>query len=207
MTDFYGDGAYPLNYPNKFDKFNNYTGSGIWIHGTPKSTYSRPPEASDGCLVLSNKDLVKIEHILNTTGTPIILSNLSIKDLSLRSESDIQDEQNQLLNNIENWKKSWESKDYDQYINFYSRDAIYNKTMFEQWSLAKKNVFKKSKTIKISLGNISIYEYPSDLDQEQLRIVIFSQNYKSNLISNLSKKKQIWKIQDGEWRIIYEGSE
>ena len=207
LTDFYGDGAYPLNYPNKFDKFNNYTGSGIWIHGTPKSTYSRPPEASDGCIVLSNKDLVKIEHILNTTGTPIILSNLSIKDLSLRSESDIQDEQNQLLNNIENWKKSWESKDYDQYINFYSRDAIYNKTMFEQWSLAKKNVFKKSKTIKISLENISIYEYPSDLDQEQLRIVIFSQNYKSNLISNLSKKKQIWKIQDGKWRIIYEGSE
>ena len=207
LADFYGDGAYPLNYPNKFDKFNNYTGSGIWIHGTPKSTYSRPPEASDGCLVLSNKDLVKIEHILNTTGTPIILSNLSIKDLSLRSESDIQDEQNQLLNNIENWKKSWESKDYDQYINFYSRDAIYNKTMFEQWSLAKKNVFKKSKTIKISLENISIYEYPSDLDREQLRIVIFSQNYKSNLISNLSKKKQIWKIQDGKWRIIYEGSE
>ena len=207
LTDFYGDGAYPLNYPNKFDKFNNYTGSGIWIHGTPKSTYSRPPEASDGCIVLSNKDLVKIEHILNTTGTPIILSNLSIKDLSLRSESDIQDEQNQLLNNIENWKKSWESKDYDQYINFYSRDAIYNKTMFEQWSLAKKNVFKKSKTIKISLGNISIYEYPSDLDREQIRIVLFSQNYKSNLISNISKKKQIWKIQDGEWRIIYEGSE
>ena len=207
LADFYGDGAYPLNYPNKFDKFNNYTGSGIWIHGTPKSTYSRPPEASDGCIVLSNKDLVKIEHILNTTGTPIILSNLSIKDLSLRSESDIQDEQNQLLNNIENWKKSWESKDYDQYINFYSRDAIYNKTMFEQWSLAKKNVFKKSKTIKISLGNISIYEYPSDLDREQLRIVLFSQNYKSNLISNLSKKKQIWKIQNGEWKIIYEGSE
>ena len=207
LADFYGDGAYPLNYPNKFDKFNNYTGSGIWIHGTPKSTYSRPPEASDGCIVLSNKDLVKIEHILNTTGTPIILSNLSIKDLSLRSESDIQDEQNQLLNNIENWKKSWESKDYDQYINFYSRDAIYNKTMFEQWSLAKKNVFKKSKTMKISLGNISIYEYPSDLDREQIRIVLFSQNYKSNLISNISKKKQIWKIQDGEWRIIYEGSE
>ena len=109
LTDFYGDGAYPLNYPNKFDKFNNYTGSGIWIHGTPKSTYSRPPEASDGCIVLSNKDLVKIEHVLNTPGTPIILSNLSIMDLSLRSESDIYDEQNQLLNNIEKWKKSWEA--------------------------------------------------------------------------------------------------
>jgi len=207
LTDFYGDGAYPLNYPNKFDKFNNYTGSGIWIHGTPKSTYSRAPEASDGCIVLSNKDLVEIEHVFNTPGTPVILSNLSIIDLGLRSESDIHDEQNQLLTNIKNWKKSWESKDYDKYIDFYSKDAVYNKTRFVQWSLAKKNVFERTKAIKIFLDNISIYEYPSEEDRDQLRIVLFSQNYKSNLISNLSKKKQIWKIQNGEWKIIYEGSE
>jgi len=207
LTDFYGDGAYPLNYPNKFDKFNNYTGSGIWIHGTPKSTYSRAPEASDGCIVLSNKDLVEIEHVFNTPGTPVILSNLSIIDLGLRSESDIHDEQNQLLTNIKNWKKSWESKDYDKYIDFYSKDAVYNKTRFVQWSLAKKNVFERTKAIKIFLHNISIYEYPSEEDRDQLRIVLFSQNYKSNLISNLSKKKQIWKIQNGEWKIIYEGSE
>ena len=28
LTDFYGDGAYPLNYPNDFDRVNNFTGSG-----------------------------------------------------------------------------------------------------------------------------------------------------------------------------------
>ena len=205
LTDFYGDGAYPLNYPNKFDKFRNYTGSGIWIHGTPKSTYSRAPEASDGCIVLSNKDLIKIKYILNTPGTPIILSNLSIMDLSLRSQSDIYDEQNQLLDNIEKWKKSWESANYNKYIDFYSKDAVYNKKSFKNWSHTKRNVFKKSKNIKVSLDNISIYEYPSD--QNQLRIVLFNQKYKSNLFSNSSKKKQIWRIQNGEWRIIYEGSE
>ena len=134
--------------------------------------------------------------VLNTTGTPIILSNLSIKDLSLRSESDIQDEQNQLLNNIENWKKSCEANDGCQYINFYS--DLYETNSSSSGRLLKKMFLKNLRHIKISLENISIYEYPSDLDREQLRIVIFSQNYKSNLISNLSKKKQIWKIQ--EWR-------
>ena len=88
LIDFYGDGAYPLNYPNEYDKINKFTGSGIWIHGTPKSTYSRPPEASDGCIVLSNRDLVEIKNILNTTGTPIILSNLSITNLSLRKKNE-----------------------------------------------------------------------------------------------------------------------
>ena len=205
LTDFYGEGAYPLNYPNEFDKVNKFTGSGIWIHGTPKSTYSRAPEASDGCIVLSNKDLVEIEYVLNTPGTPIILSNLSILNLSLRSEDDIYSEQNQLVDNIKKWKETWESKNYSEYISFYNKNAMYNNTNFKKWSIAKKNIFKKSKNIKISINNISIYEYPSG--QDQLRIVLFTQNYKSNLISSLSKKKQIWKASNGEWKIIYEGSE
>ena len=205
LTDFYGDGAYPLNYPNKFDKINKYTGSGIWVHGTPKSTYSRPPEASDGCIVLSNKDLVEIENVLNTPGTPIILSNLSISTLLSRAEEDIKQDQKKLLNSINKWKEAWEKASYDEYINFYSLSAKYNDANYNKWSLLKKNVFKKSKNIQVLLGNISIYEYPSA--RNQLRIVLFEQDYSSNLINNKTKKKQIWKVENGKWRIIYEGTE
>jgi murein L,D-transpeptidase YafK len=204
LTDFYGGGAYPLNYPNDFDKINQYTGSGIWIHGTPKSTYSRPPEASDGCIVLSNKDLVELKNILNTPGTPVILSNLSIIDLGLREEDDLKKDQKQLLSSINKWKDVWIDRSYEEYINFYSADAKYNNSNYKKWSLRKKNVFKKSKNITITLSNISIYEYPSDKDQ--VRIVLFNQEYKSNLIANKTKKKQIWKIKNGEWKIIYEGT-
>ncbi len=205
LTDFYGDGAYPLNYPNEFDRVNKSTGSGIWIHGTSKSTYSRAPEASDGCIVLSNKDLVEIKNVLNTTGTPVILSNLSINNLSLRKEEDIKNDQKRLLSTIKSWKESWRNANYSEYINFYTNNAIYNNTNYKKWALIKKNVFKRSKNIRISLNNISIYEYPSN--QDQLRIVLFDQDYKSNLIINKTKKKQIWKTENGEWRIIYEGTE
>lgn len=205
LTDFYGDGAYPLNYPNEFDRVNKSTGSGIWIHGTSKSTYSRAPEASDGCIVLSNKDLVEIKNVLNTTGTPVILSNLSINNLSLRKEEDIKNDQKHLLSTIKSWKESWKNANYSEYINFYTNNAIYNNANYKKWALIKKNVFKRSKNIQISLNNISIYEYPSN--QDQLRIVLFDQDYKSNLIINKTKKKQIWKTENGEWRIIYEGTE
>jgi murein L,D-transpeptidase YafK len=205
LTDFYGDGAYPLNYPNEFDRVNKSTGSGIWIHGTSKSTYSRAPEASDGCIVLSNKDLVEIKNVLNTTGTPVILSNLSINNLSLRKEEDIKNDQKRLLSTIKSWKESWKNANYSEYINFYTNNAIYNNANYKKWALIKKNVFKRSKNIQISLNNISIYEYPSN--QDQLRIVLFDQDYKSNLIINKTKKKQIWKTENGEWRIIYEGTE
>jgi len=205
LTDFYGDGAYPLNYPNNFDKINQYTGSGIWIHGTPKSTYSRPPEASDGCIVLSNKDLVELKNVLNTPGTPVILSNLSIIDLGLRDEEDLKKDQKQLLGSIKKWKEAWVDKNYEEYINFYSPDAKYNNSNFKKWSLLKKNIFKKSKNITITLNNISIYEYPSATDQ--VRIVLFNQDYKSNLIVNKTKKNQLWSNKNGEWKIIYEGTE
>jgi murein L,D-transpeptidase YafK len=33
LDDFYGDGAYPLNYPNELDQRHNRSGSGIWLHG------------------------------------------------------------------------------------------------------------------------------------------------------------------------------
>jgi len=82
---------------------------------------------------------------------------------------------------------------------------MYNNLDFKNWTHTKKIVFNKSKSIKISLSNISIYEYPSK--HEELRIVFFDQDYTSNLINNTSRKKQIWKVENKEWKIIYEGTE
>ena len=204
LIDFYGEGAYPLNYPNVFDKLKNYTGYGIWIHGTPKTTYSRPPESSDGCIVLSNKDLISIQKILNTPGTPVILSNLSINELILRSRKDIKKDQDELINTIKKWKSSWAKKDYKKYITFYSPNAKYNKKEFKIWAEDKKRIFKSSKDIQILLNDISVYEYPSKTNP--LRIVLFNQNYSSNLLINESKKTQMWEKYDGQWKIIYEGT-
>src|SRR5574340_957732 len=60
LTDFYGSGAYPISYPNEWDRRLKRDGHGIWLHGTPSDTYSRPPLASNGCVVLSNDDLTHL---------------------------------------------------------------------------------------------------------------------------------------------------
>jgi len=48
LANMYGSGAFPISYPNEWDKKNGRTGGGIWLHGTPSDTYSRPPRASNG---------------------------------------------------------------------------------------------------------------------------------------------------------------
>ena len=50
LDDLYGDGALPLNYPNEWDQRLGRAGHGIWIHGVPRNTYSRPPFATEGCI-------------------------------------------------------------------------------------------------------------------------------------------------------------
>ena len=55
LPDLYGEGAFPINYPNAWDKRKQRTGGGIWLHGTPSYTYNRSPWASDGCIVVNKQ--------------------------------------------------------------------------------------------------------------------------------------------------------
>lgn len=73
LPDLYGSGALTLNYPNLYDVHQGRTGHGIWIHGSPSSQYSRLPQASDGCLVLSNDTMRQLLSLSHTKGIPIFI--------------------------------------------------------------------------------------------------------------------------------------
>lgn len=75
LSDFYGSGALPLDYPNLLDKFLNRTGHGIWLHGSPPDTYARSPYASEGCVVLSNPDIETLLRLPITNNLPVIITN------------------------------------------------------------------------------------------------------------------------------------
>ena len=73
LPDLYGAGALTMNYPNAWDRFTDKTGHGIWLHGTESGTYSRPPLASEGCLVVTNDDFKRLLTLLNGEEAPIIV--------------------------------------------------------------------------------------------------------------------------------------
>lgn len=74
LTDFYGAGAFPINYPNAWDRAQGRTGHGIWLHGVPSNTYSRAPNSSDGCLVVTNPDLNDLQRYIQIGQTPLIIA-------------------------------------------------------------------------------------------------------------------------------------
>jgi len=69
-----GAGALPINYPNAYDRTRGRTGRAILLHGVPSGNYSRPPQDSDGCVVLANEDLLGLASRLPERDTPVLIS-------------------------------------------------------------------------------------------------------------------------------------
>jgi murein L,D-transpeptidase YafK len=197
LADLYGIGAYPLNYPNEWDRKNKRAGSGIWLHGTPKETYSRPPRASNGCVVLTNDDLNKLAPYLQVGITPVIITN----QMDSSNEQD-QSEREALQQEVEQWRKDWASLDTGGYLKHYSRDFSSGSMDYAAWAKQKQQVNSAKSWIKLNLSNISMFAYPA---QSNLVVVDFEQDYSSSNLSNKMKKRQYWIKQDNRWKIIYEG--
>ncbi len=198
LADLYGSAAYPLSYPNEWDRRQGRDGHGIWLHGTPSDTYSRPPRASNGCVVLPNEDLDHLGKVLQIGITPVIITN----------QMDWSDEQSKsdrtsLMNEIEQWRADWASLDTDTYLKHYARDFSSTGADLSDWTRQKKQVNAGKSWIKVSLSNLSVFAYPN---QPDLVVVSFEQDYESNNLNNRMKKRQYWMKRDNRWQIVYEGA-
>lgn len=207
LDDIYGDAAYPLNYPNELDQHQNKNGSGIWLHGTPTDTYSRPPRASDGCVVLSNPDLKTLAPILQTGKTPVIIAdNLEWLDTNKSEEVlEAQTADKQALKKaMEDWRKDWVSQNTDEYLSHYSKKFFYADGGFSQWADYKRGIQASKPKVSIQIGDISMFGYPG-LEQPMV-VVNFEQDFRSPSLQNKMRKRQYWVHENNQWKIIYEGA-
>lgn len=200
LADMYGNGAFPLSYPNEWDTQHNRSGSGIWLHGTPSTTYSRPPNASDGCVVLTNQDLDAIAPILQTGKTPVIIAN-NLKWIDANTAITDKDSLQAAMNN---WLSDWKSQNTPKYLSHYSHAFSSDGINFQQWSDHKFTVQASKPKVDIALSNISMFAYPDA--GKKLVVVDFIQDFKSPTLSNKMQKRQYWIQEDNTWKIIYEGS-
>jgi murein L,D-transpeptidase YafK len=199
LSDFYGAGAFPINYPNEWDRRLGRNGFGIWVHGTPPDTYSRPPRASDGCIVLANPDLLAVGRFVQVGTTPVIIAN----EVEWADAAAVMAERDALAAALERWRKDWESRDTERYLAHYSPRFSADGQAFADWAAHKRAVNAGKTWIRVHLAQVSMLRYPTDT---KFVVVTFAQQYRSNNLSNTMRKRQYWQKEDGRWRIFYEGS-
>jgi murein L,D-transpeptidase YafK len=199
LGEFYGAGAFPINYPNEWDARQGRNGHGIWLHGTPRNTYSRPPRASDGCVVLTNEDLNELAKRLQVGLTPVIIAE-GVDWVPAQAARELQ---KSLADELELWRHDWESRDTDRYLTHYARNFTADGVSLSDWAAQKRRVNAGKEWIKVSVSDVSIFLYPG---RQDLAVIDFAQDYSSSNLSKKMKKRQYW-IRDGvQWKIFYEAA-
>lgn len=197
LTDFYGAGAWPINYPNAWDRRQGRNGHGIWLHGTPSDTYSRPPRASDGCIVLANADIESLGRSLQVGLTPVIIA----EEVEWVSADALEAERKSLAAALEAWRADWESLDTARYLRHYSAGFHSGEQDFAAWSEHKRKVNAGKSWVKVGLSRVTMLQYP----RERFVVVSFEQDYRSSNLSNAMRKRQYWAKEGAQWKILYEG--
>jgi murein L,D-transpeptidase YafK len=194
---FYGSGALPINYPNILDAKRGKTGSGIWLHGTPPEQFSRPPQASDGCLVMANPDLNNIIRTVEIGSTPVVIAPQLqwVDPHSAKNESKPFDE------TLQAWRTAKVAGNLDRVMSFYTQDFnSYGKTL-EQWSGVLRNELAQVQGHDIELKDVSLLRWTDSADT---MVVTFGEV----LLGKRTgwTKRQYWTRQSGQWKIFFEGT-
>ncbi len=199
LSDFYGDAAFPLSYPNEWDKLEGRDGYGIWLHGTPSDTYSRPPRASNGCVVLTNQDLANLAKFVQIGTTPVVITDR----VEWLEDAEWEKERDSFQKTFTHWKSDWEKLNVEEYLSHYSPNFTSEGKKFASWAKQKRQVNTAKTWVKVGFSNVSLYGYPGVKD---MVVVNFDQEYTSNNLSNQVKKRQYWVKEGSTWKIIYEGA-
>ena len=200
LADLYGVGAWPISYPNELDRSQNRTGFGIWLHGSPAATYARAPQASNGCVVLTNEEMLDVAKYLQPGNTPVIVA----PKIEWLSQSDWLKRQAASLALLTQWKTQWEKLDTNTYLNFYDTQFRSAEGQnIEAWRGQKTAVNLGKTWSKIQLDQVSIFA--AGVNNSQL-VTTFLQDYRSNNLNHQMKKRLYWQKGSDGWKITWEGS-
>jgi len=195
LNDFYGLGAYPIDYPNPFDRFRKRSGYGIWLHGYPKDVDFRPLRDSRGCMVVTNAYFAELQSLIDNNESIVILQ----EDFMLGNSKKTAKLKKQVTKKLTKWNRSWNARKKTAFFKFYSdqfkRTEDDNRDYLQNLSDAMVNQHTKFK-----ISEVTALLYPTTDD------VIFveftkTQNKKSEVI------QQYWHFlpKQNQWQIFYEG--
>jgi murein L,D-transpeptidase YafK len=196
LTDFYGIGALPLNYPNEYDRRLGKTGGGIWLHGVPSDSYARSPNSTDGCVVLANPELQTILDRVQPRQTPVVIA----RSLQWVTPTNTEPQRRSLHNLIEGWRVARASGDLNRLMSFYSPQFANGSKDLNQWRQLLEKEVTQQRGRALQLKDVAILGWK---DNSDILVVTFGEVADGQRTGAV--KRQYWGKEGGLWKIFYEG--
>ncbi|AZZ35985.1 hypothetical protein CIK05_03995 [Bdellovibrio sp. qaytius] len=167
--DQYGSLAFATDYPNVFDKFENKTGDGIWLHSVPDTVpLSR---GSKGCVVLRNESIQKLSDQISLNKSHLIINS---KTEWIDSDAHTL-RKNKVINWLTNWKDTWQKQDLENYGKMYSDEFSAPNFNKKSWLMHKEKLKGIYKAITLDFSKPSIFHTKNQY------LIKFVQNYTSDM--------------------------
>lgn len=149
---------------------------------------------------LAYQSVFKPSEINYPKGKWVALANEVVKTPEKAQLDKAKRDMERVLNQVENWRLAWTSRDVSAYLSFYKSDYHSDKfASHHAWVENRKQSLRRPKYIKIQLKHTKIVPLAKHTFQ-----VSFIQNYHSNRFKDSVKKYLVWQAVGKSWKIIQE---
>lgn len=197
LPDLYGVGALPINYPNALDVQRGKTGSGIWLHGTPSEQFVRAPQASDGCVVLSNPDLQRLLGTVQIRTTPVVIAPA----LQWVHPEVLAKDRAQFEAVLESWRQTRSAGHLAELKTFYSSRFMNQGRDLAQWWPRVESELRANGSRELQMKDLSVLHWR---DKDDTMVVTFGEVAAGQ--SRGVTKRQYWVREQDRWTIFFEGT-
>lgn len=200
LHEKYGAMAFPLDYPNAWDRRQERTGDGIWVHGVDPRGGVRPPRDTDGCIALSNEKLAMLESLFLPNVTPVVIAG----EIEWVDRGQVDDIRVELETVVTEWAGSQQRGDLHAYLSLYDAD-------FRHWGMNKDEwtTFRVQTLVSRPITRVSISEMIllADPEEDGLYLSRFRQATAEESNTVETTKRLYWRrSESGALKIIAEDS-
>ncbi|UXY17035.1 L,D-transpeptidase [Chitiniphilus purpureus] len=189
-AELYGVGAWPISYPNELDRREGRTGHGIWLHGVPYDTYARAPQASNGCVALTNEDMAALARWLQPGTTPVV----NVTQVDWLPPHAWRQRREAALARIEAWRAAAETAEPARLQAFYGSQFSTEESRPARGGTVRPQA--------IALENISLFATAGERPQW---VATFDQQSRSERTQIRQRKRVYWQQEGTDWKILWEG--
>ncbi|PUE41200.1 murein L,D-transpeptidase family protein [Limnohabitans sp. Bal53] len=196
LPDLFGAGALTLNYPNAVDLMRKKTGSGIWLHGTPSAQYTRAPEATDGCVVLSNPEMAQLLNMPDWRMTPVIIA----EQLEWVNADQAGQTWAGFKPALDQWQQARNGRDPEALkIHYSPRYEQGGMNLAQVWPRLAQTTLGYSQSQPLELVSVLNWK-----DQDHTMVVTMKDPNQTRAQGG-GHLRTYWQLENGQWRLVFQG--
>ncbi len=145
-------------------------------------------------VIMFRESLEKIADSLYPKRTPFIVQD----HLLLLSRDAYGKELHEITQFLENWKQSWEDRDIDRYMKYYSGLFTHGKMNIKRWQSHKRKIFSRSPASRVTLTPVHV------LKIDPFVWMTLIQAYQSDSYNDVGIKRLLIRREGDGWKIVRE---